>query len=322
MAKAKLPEAELYAPPALPPAESEWGEGWQAPRRERALVALDPQGAVVSPLRRYAGRAAAYGALSILSTIGVCSLAAGDPLVLALSLVGTAAWGHGILVTRWLEQASLLMQRGRLDEAEALLQRCLRPPWGSEGVRAHANLRLAGVLTRRGQHDKAAAIAREAAALFQTEYPPQPQFVRLARYQEIRALVSAGKQPDARILLEEVSDPPVGEYLRLQHYLTELYVALGDGRLPFLEAPLRERVRLAERDPQQAGLLGLCGWGFYKLGELEQARHLLRLSVELQPSAGLAVDEHEPIAQTLPLLHRFLVAHPELLGRRGGTDAG
>lgn len=302
--------------------------GERVVRGEGGLVALDPQGAVVSPLRRYAGRAAAYGALSILSTIGLASLAAGDPLVLALSLVGTAAWGHGILVTRWLEQASLLTQRGQLDAAEALLLRCLRPPWGSEGVRAHANLRLAGVLVRRGRYDDAATTAREAAALFQAEYPPQPQFVLLSRYQEIRALVSAGRQPDARVLFEELGEPPLGEYLRAQHYLTELYVALGDGRLPFLDGPLRERLRLAERPlsgtgaaggegGQLVGLVLLCGWGFFKLGELETARRLVLLAHEARgplghaPSAG---DAPEPIERTLPLLHRFLEAHPELRG--------
>ena len=50
-------------------------------------------------------------------------------------------------------------------------------------------------------------MARDAAAvavrLFGAEYPPQPQFVQLARYQEIRALVSAGRQPDARLLFED-----------------------------------------------------------------------------------------------------------------------
>jgi hypothetical protein len=124
---------------------------------ERALVAIDTQGAVISPLRRYAGRAAVYGALSILSGIGICSLLSGDPLVLALSLVGTAAWGHGLLVTRWLEQASQLIHVARLDEAEALLLRCLRPPWGSEAVRGHAHLRLSTVASHRGHTTKRCA---------------------------------------------------------------------------------------------------------------------------------------------------------------------
>jgi hypothetical protein len=147
-------ETALLAQPAAT-GDSEWGSS-----PSRTLVAIDRSGAVMSPLRRYVGRAAAYGALSILSTIGVCSLASGDPLVMALSLVGTAAWGHGILVTRWLEQASALTLRGELDRAEALLRRCLRPPWGSEGVRAHAHLRLSGIATRRGDHAQAVRESR------------------------------------------------------------------------------------------------------------------------------------------------------------------
>ena len=263
----------------------------------RALVAIDRSGAVMSPLRRYAGRAAAYGALSILSTIGVCSLASGDPLVMALSLVGTAAWGHGILVTRWLEQASALMLTGDLDRAEALLRRCLRPPWGSEGVRAHAHLRLSGIATRRGDHAQAVREARQAVSLFTTEYPPQPQFIHLSRYQEIRALISDSRLPDARYLFEELGEPPTGDYLRAQHFLTELYVALAEDRMPFLDAPLWDRTQVALATPQAVPLLGLCCWGFHKLGDEEMSRHLLALTMER---------DDEPLERTMPLLWRFL----------------
>lgn len=263
----------------------------------RTLVALDRNGGVISPIRRYIGRAAAYGALGLLATIGVCSLASGDPLVMALSLVGTAAWGHGILVTRWLERASALMLRGHLERAEALLLRCLRPPWGSEGVRAHAHLRLASIATRRGDHFVALNEAQKSAALFSAEYPPQPQFVQLARYQEIRALVSANRLPDARYLLEELGEPPTGEYLRLQHYLTELYVARGDGRMPFLDEQLWVRAELALRTPGSAALLGLCSWGYHKLDELEIARHFMHLAIERGD---------EPLELTMPLLWRWL----------------
>ncbi len=263
----------------------------------RSLVAIDRDGHVISPLRRYAGRAAAYGALGILSTIGIYTLAAGDPLVMALSLVGTAAWGHGILVTHWLERASALTMRGDLSGAEALLRRCLRPPWGSEAVRAHAHLRLSGVASRRGQHLEAQQSAEQAVQLFSAEYPPQPQFVLLARYHEIRALVSACRQPDARCQLENLGPAPIGDYLRAQHYLTELYVALGDNRLPFLDGPLWERTELALRTPSASALLGLCAWGYFKLGDRDMAIHLVALS-----------DKHrdEPLEQTMPLLWRWL----------------
>jgi hypothetical protein len=260
-------------------------------------VAIDRSGAVMSPLRRYVGRAAAYGALSILSTIGVCSLASGDPLVMALSLVGTAAWGHGLLVTRWLEQASALMLRGELDRAEVLLRRCLRPPWGSEGVRAHAHLRLSGIATRRGDHAQAVRDARQAVSLFASEYPPQPQFVQLARYQEIRALVSDSRLPDARYLLEDLGEPPAGDYLRAQHFLTEMYVALAEDRMPFLDAPLWDRTQVALGTPQAVPLLALCCWGFYKLGDEDMSRHLLALTLERCD---------EPLERTMPLLWRFI----------------
>lgn len=264
---------------------------------ERSLVAIDTQGAVISPLRRYAGRAAVYGALSILSGIGVCSLLSGDPLVLALSLVGTAAWGHGLLVTRWLEQASQLIHVRRLDEAELLLLRCLRPPWGSEAVRGHAHLRLSTVASHRGNHAVALFQARQAAALFEGEYPPQPQFRELARYQEVRALVSLGNQAEARRQFLGQSSVPSGDYLRAHFYLTELYLALGDGQIPFLDGALWERAQLAIDTEHAPALLGLCAWGFEQLGDDETAS---QFQILCQRRCG------ERLALTLPLLARYL----------------
>lgn len=268
--------------------------------KERALVAIDSQGGVISPLRRVAGRAAVYGALSILSGIGMCSLFSGDPLVLALSLVGTAAWGHGLLVTRWLEQASFCIHAERLDEAEQLLLRCLRPPWGSETVRGHAYLRLSTVAHHRGRHDEAATQARRAAELFANEYPPQPQFLALAQCQEIQALVSLGRLAEARRKFAELGSPPTGEYLRAHHHLVELYLALANGQIPFLDEALWERAHLALHTDHAPALLGLCAWGFERLGEDNHAAEFAELC---KKRCG------EPLPLTFPLLARYLERH-------------
>ena len=264
---------------------------------QRALVAIDRDGFVIPPLRRYAGQAAAYSALGLLGTIGFYTLAAGDPLVMALSLVGTAAWGHGILVTHWLERASALMLRGDLDGAELLLRRCLRPPWGSEAVRAQAHLRLSTLHSRRGEHRQAQESAEVAVRLFSAEYPPQPQFVQLSRYQEIRSLINVGKQADARFRFEEMDALPLGDFLRAQHYLTELYIALVDDRLPLLDAALWERSELALRTPSAEPLIALCAWGFSQLGERATSRDLLSLAQQRI---------REPLDRTLPFLHRWI----------------
>ncbi len=133
--------------------------------------------------------------------------------------------------------------------------------------------------------------------LFSAEYPPQPQFVLLARYHEIRALVSLRRQADARCLLEEIGPAPLGDYLRAQHFLTELYVALGDDRIPFLDGPLWERTELALRTPSATALLGLCAWGYFKLADRDMAVHLMTLCEKRRD---------EPVEHTLPLLWRWI----------------
>jgi len=90
---------------------------------------------------------------------------------------------------------------------------------------------------------------------------------------------------------------PAGDYLRAHFYVTELYLALGDGQVPFLDAPLWERAQLAIDTEHAPPLLGLCAWGFDRLGDDETASHFVTLC---QRRCG------ERVAMTLPLLARFL----------------
>lgn len=260
----------------------------------RMLVSLDARGQVRSPVRRLLERAAAYGALGVMGSMTLVSASLGDPLGMTIGLTATAMWAHGVLVARWLERASALMIHGRLDDAEALLQRCLRPPWGSHSVRAHAHLRLCGVATRRGDHERALREAQRAIALFEEEHPRQVQFLQVARYQEVRAMVSTGRLADARYKMEELGDPPDGDYLRMQHFTSELYVALADGRMPFSDVPLWERAQMALRINAAAPLLALTAWGYDKLAEPDMAWHLLRTAYDRLDS--------EPLSRMMPLL--------------------
>lgn len=264
----------------------------------RTLVSLDSRGQVRSPVRRVAERMAAYGALGVMASMTLVSASLGDPLGMTIGLTATAMWAHGVVVARWLERASALMIHGHLEQAEALLRRCLQPPWGSHSVRAHAHLRLSGVAARRGDHVQSLLEAQQALQLFEEEHPRQVQFLHVARYQEIRALVSAGRLADARVKMEQQGAPPWGDYLRMQHYVTELYVALVDGRMPFSDQPLWERTQMALQVSAAAPLLSLCAWGYFKLGEMDMAWHLLQTAYDRL--------DQEPLDQMMPALWRFM----------------
>ncbi len=264
----------------------------------RSLVSLDAKGQVRSPMRRVAERAAAYGALGIMASMTLVSASLGDPLGMTIGLTATAMWAHGVMVARWLERASALMIHGQLDRAEALLRRCLQPPWGSHSVRAHAHLRLAGVMTRRGDHPQALLEAQRSVTLFEEEHPRQLQFLQVARYQEVRSLVSAGRLADARVKMDDLPTVPEGDYLRMQHYVTGLYVALADGRMPFSDGPLWERTQVALQLSAAAPLLGLCAWGYFKLGDDDMAWHLLQTAYDRL--------DNEPLVQMMPPLWKWM----------------
>ena len=207
--------------------------------------------------------------------IGVCSLS-GDPLVLALSLVGAAAWGHGLLVTRWLEQASQLIHLSRLDEAEQLLLRCLRPPWGSETVRGHAHLRLSTLASHRGSHSEALEQARLAAALFAGEYPPQPQFCSCRATRKCGRFCRWASWPMPATCspswVARQAAITCGPLLRHRAVL-----ALAEGQIPFWMSRCGERAQLALDTDHAPPLLGLCSWGFDRLGDEETAQHFRKL---------------------------------------------
>ncbi|HRI52435.1 MAG TPA: hypothetical protein PLW65_19860, partial [Pseudomonadota bacterium] len=114
-------------------------------------------------------------------------------------------------------------------------------------------------------------------------------------------------------LFEELGEPPSGDYLRAQHYLTELYVALAEDRMPFLDAPLWDRTQVALATPQAVPLLGLCCWGFHKLGDEEMSRHLLALTLSR---------DDEPLERTMPLLWRFLDGQRKLVQALPAAPAG
>lgn len=290
---------------ALVPRPADPGPGGRLPvarslgeATPRTLVSLDSRGQVRSPARRVAERAAAYGALGLMASMTLVSASLGDPLGMTIGLTATAMWAHGVMVARWLEKASALMIHGHLDQAEGLLRRCLQPPWGSHSVRAHAHLRLAGVACRRGDHNQALLEVQQSIGLFEEERPRQAQFLQVARYQEVRALVSVGRLADARVKLEEIGAVPMGDYLRMQHHVTELYVALADGRMPFADGPLWERAHMALQLSAAAPLLALCAWGYFKLGEMDMAWHLLQTAYDRL--------DNEPIDRMMPVLWRWM----------------
>ena len=128
---------------------------------------------------------------------------------MATVFVAQETTGLSRLVVLKLIAPSLLMSIDQ-KEAEAMLQRCLRPPWGSHSVRAHAHLRLAGVATRRGDHERALRESQRAILLFEEEHPRQVQFLQVARYQEVRAQVSTGRLADARCRAERPLLRPAG----------------------------------------------------------------------------------------------------------------
>jgi len=268
----------------------------------RSLVHIDGKGQVRSPVRYRAQIALAYGLSAY--TVGALTLAATTLWGLPGIGVGAGAgWlvARGILRARKIRHAVQLLVHDRLDEAEALL-RDVQRSWGAPRLtRAIVEQNLGACAVRRGRFDDALAHHRAALALYRRRNRRRPQ-ARMVEYQEIVTLVNLDRAAEARrIFGERHGKVPDGNYLRVQHWVAELYLALAEGEHRLDEDALHERARAALGITGAVALLGLVAWAHDRSGDSDQAWHLLREAHDRPDGAVLE--------RTLPRLHAWMEAH-------------
>ena len=273
-----------------------------AEARPKAFVHVDAHGNVRSPSRYRAIQAASYGAAGAIvagvtvvygALLGVPGVAIG---------VGLGAYvGWHVRRGLKLQRATRLLVHDRLDEAEALLKDVLAGWRVPRAVRALAEQNLGSVAVRRGDFEEALKHERAAMTLY-ARRRKRSLFSHTVDYAEITTLVNLGRVGEARQRLEQKHGVvPTGDYLRLQHWTSELYLCLAEGehRLPADE--LHERAKTALGITGAAALLGLTAWAHAQLGDTDQAWHLLREAYDRKSGIGLE--------RALPRLWEWMEAH-------------
>jgi len=278
----------------------------------RAFVHVDNQGRVRSPARYRALQAISYGAAGTL-VVGVTAFYGallGIPgVAIGVGLSAYLAW-H-IRRGRRLEEATRLIVHDRLDEAEQLLVGILRSWRCPRPVKALAEQNLAMVFIRRGDFEKALEHQRAAMILY-AKLRSKSVFARTVEYGEVVTLVNLGRTGEARQRLEQRGAVPAGDYLRLQHWVAELYVCLAEGEHRLSPDELHERARVALSITGAGALLGLAAWAHAYKNDLDQAWHLLREAFDRR--------EGFPIDRGLPKLHAWMESHAAEAGATLSTD--
>jgi hypothetical protein len=267
----------------------------------RAFVHVDGSGQVRSPGRYRALQALSYGAAgAIVTGVTVIYGALLGPAGVAIGAGLAAYLGWSIRRGQRLQRATALIVHDRLDEAERLLETVLRSWRCPKHVRALAEQNLGAIETRRGNYEAALTHERAAMAIYAGGRRRSPM-ARIVEYAEVTTLVNLGRVGEARQRLEAKGAVPTGDYLRMQHWVAELYVCLGEGEHRLDGDALHERGREALKVTGAAALLGLCAWAHAHTNDTDQAWHLLREALDRQE--GLRID------RALPRLHEWMQAH-------------
>jgi uncharacterized protein HemY len=258
------------------------------------LVHVDRHGHVRSPVRYHLLQGVGYlglgGILSLPLLYGVIFGPAGALLGGGLSVLSVMRVRPSMAVQR----AIRLSAHGRFDEAEPLLQRAATAWLAPRATRAAAHHGLAVCHAMRGDFEAALHHVRLA---YQRRAQPTLQS-RIRIYLEIHLLVNLDRVSEARAQLAALGSAPEGEFLRVAHWLAELYVCMAEGDHDLSDDELHERARKALAMTAGSPLLGLCAWAHVRRGDRDQAEHLLAEAFD-----RLADDRIEHI---MPRLHAWM----------------
>ncbi len=254
----------------------------------RDLVHVDRKGRVRSRARTRAISVAYWGLLATL--VGIegwlgYQLLGVPGLSIAAVLGGYVGWiftrvGH-------LRGGIRAMVRPDLDAAEARFERVAKARLTPRHLRARAWAGLASVSRLRGDDESALARIRESLSLHRRS---KRAMALTARHMEAQLLARLDRLPEARAVLAELGDAvPEGEYTRLSHYTTELYVAFREGRHGLSDDELHERATFALPITAAAPLLALLGWAFRENGDEEMAELVLDEARDRHPGELMRV---------------------------------
>ncbi len=270
----------------------------------RTFVHVDRKGQVRSPARYKALQAASYGAAAAI--IGGVTVMYGALLGIPGVGVGAAFaayFGWHLRRNRLLHKATVLLVHDQLDEAEALLRKVLASWRCPRHVAALAEQNLGAVYSRRANFEEALLHQRAAMTLYARSNARSPMR-QVVEFTEIVTLVNLGRVGEARQRFDgKAGKVPEGDYLRMQYWGAQLYVCLAEGEHRIDADSLHQCAITALKITGAAPLLGLTAWAHWKLGDTDQAWHLLREAYDRRQ--GLRLE------RALPLLWKWMEEHAD-----------
>ena len=269
------------------------------------LVYVGRDGEVKNPSAVRNRQIAQYVAFGGITTAGVALAATSFPLLVPFYLALGGRFIGTVRAVRHVNEASVALSRGDAVEGRALAERVARAWWAPTRVRALAELRIAIADALEGKGEQALDRVRKARG----KLSPRLVQHQFSYYTEINLLIALGRTKEARNLLESRGPIPLGEVLKLSHWIAQMHLWVAehapkpiDPTMPFKDPiavakrdleiddnELHERMRKGLSMTAGADLLLLCAWCYAYRGEHDDARFVYRQAKDREGSHRLDV---------------------------------
>jgi hypothetical protein len=267
------------------------------------LVYVGRDGEVKNPSAVHNRQIAQYVAFGGITTAGVALAATSFPVLVPFYLALGGRFLGTVRAVKHVNEASVALSRGDAVEGRALAERVARAWWAPTRVRALAELRIAIADALEGKGEQALDRVRRARG----KLSPRLIQHQFSYYTEVNLLTALGRTKEARNLLESRGPIPVGEVLKLSHWIAQMHLWVAehapqpvDGTMPFKdplpkrdleidESELHDRMRKGLSMTAGADLLLLCAWCYAYRGEHDDARFVYRQAKDREGSHRLEV---------------------------------
>lgn len=173
-----------------------------------------------------------------------------------------------------LKRGLVLLASDDVEGCEKICRSVLRSPLASRQSKAQALGLLARAAAFRGDYETSLELTEQGMARCGW-WSRGSVHVQMLAFGRVHVLIELGRLAEARSMLEELGPEPEGDYLRLLHRTSTLYLAFASGLHEVDEDTLHAWSTEALRVLPSVGLLALTGWAYRMRGDDELADHLL-----------------------------------------------
>ena len=271
------------------------------------LVYVGRDGEVKDPNNVRNRQLAAYVAFGGITAAGVALAASSFPVLIPFYLALGGRFIGTVRAVKRVNEASVALSNGDAATGRALAEPIARAWWVPGRVRALAQLRVAIADALEGKGEQALERVRQARA----KLSPRLIQHQFSYYTEINLLTALGRTKEARHVLEARGPVPLGEVLKLSHWIAQMHLGVAEGSILTTvidDTELHDRMRKGLSMTAGRDLLLLCAWLYAERGDHDEARFAWRQAQDREGSQRLEI----AMPKLAEWMTKYKAEHPEL----------